>query len=126
MSFSGDIGNFAKKTKLTMHDSSVAIFSQATTGVIKRTAVREGRARGNWYATINEDTSETSETRNEYEALSNGLSVARDAVGEVFNLTNNLPYIYKLEYMHWSKQSPDGMVRITAAEISQKLKRFGK
>jgi hypothetical protein len=34
----------------------------------------------------------------------------RVAVGDLYYLTNNLPYIERLEY-GWSKQAPGGMVR---------------
>ena len=37
--------------------------------------------------------------------------------GKVIYLTNNLPYIYRLEFLGWSQQSPDGMARKNVARI---------
>lgn len=125
MSFGGDIKKFAEKTGITMDNAVTAICLDAVTSVIKRTPVDTGRARGNWYASINDVVHDTSESRTASEALADGSAKAMKSSGKVFNLTNNLPYIGKLEN-GYSKQAPQGMVKVTALEINNALKRFAK
>lgn len=40
-------------------------------------------------------------------------------LGDKIFITNSLPYAYRLEYEGWSRQAPQGMVRITALEFEQ-------
>ena len=122
MSFAADIANFADKAKLSHDQAVVAVCSKLTSLVIAKTPVDSGRARGNYYATIDSYSNEQSETRTESEALSSGLNTAKQASGKLFTLTNNLPYITKLEYGS-SKQAPAGMVRTSLGEIANALKR---
>ena len=122
-SFSSDIAKYAKKTGLSIDNAVVAICAEASTSIIKMTPRKSGRAAGNWFATIDEVSSESSETRREGEAIADAMAKSKKAAGHIFNLTNNLSYIRPLEYGH-SKQAknPDGMVRITVEKISTSLK----
>ena len=110
-----------------------------STRIIKRTAVGNptnwktkyppkgyigGAARGNWFASI--DSPETSYNAKNIDttgakAIANATATASNAVGHKFYLTNNLPYIFRLEYQGWSKQSPDGMVRVSVIEFQLAL-----
>lgn len=45
--------------------------------------------------------------------------------GQVIFLTNSMPYAARLEYQGWSKQSPNGMVRTTIAELSGIINEIG-
>lgn len=123
MSFSSDVAKYAKKTSLTIEKSVIAICSDASKSIIEMTPVDTGRAQGNWYASINTIDTSTAEERKGAEALSIAKNEAKNAYGNIFNLTNNLPYIKKLEY-GWSKQAPAGMVRITTEKVSLALKRI--
>lgn len=125
MSFGGDVSAYAKKTGLTIDNAVVAICSEATRRIITKTPVDTGRARGNWFASINDVHGGTDEGRREGDAIIQGVSLAQKAGGKVFNLTNNLPYINKLEH-GYSGQAPAGMVRVTAVEIDKQLKDFAK
>lgn len=125
MSFSADIANYAQKTGLSIDKAVVSVCAQATTSIIKRTPIDTGRARGNWYPSIDMVSSETSETRTSGEAIASGIATAQKASGHIFNLTNNLPYINGLE-MGNSKQAPLGMVRLTAEEIEKQLSNFAR
>jgi len=124
-SFSAGIAKYAKKTGLSIDNAVIAVCAEASTSIIKMTPRKSGRAAGNWFATIDEVSSETSETRREGEAMADAMAKSKKAAGHIFNLTNNLSYIYRLE-MGWSKQArdPDGMVRITAEKITNSLKRL--
>lgn len=134
MSFSADIANFADKAKLSHDQAVVAVCSKLTSLVIAKTPVDSGRARGNYYASIDNFSTEQSETRTESQALTDGLNTAKQASGKLFTLSNNLPYITKLEYglykgsssktiSGFSTQAPAGMARLSIAEITNSLKR---
>ena len=77
-----------------------------------------GRARGNWQCSL--DAPITSENGridpNGSAAIAEVTSTVK--AGHVNYLSNNVPYIRRLEYKGHSKQAPDGMVRIS-------LQRFG-
>jgi len=123
MSFASGIAGYAKRTGLSIDNAVIAVCAEASTSIIKMTPVDTGRARGNWYATIGESSTETSETRRDTDATSVAISTAQKASGKVFFLSNNLPYIRGLEYGR-SKQSPSGFMRITVEKITTSLKGF--
>lgn len=83
-----------------------------------------GSARGNWQASINTPVrTETNEIDKTGAATIAEMSrVAQQSVGKVFYLTNNLPYINRLEFEGWSSQAPLGMVRISFAEMRRSLR----
>ena len=85
--------------------------SEVFSNIIQMTPVDTGRARGNWQCTIGapfvgEDDSGSVMKAN---------SVIPRRAGNVVYLTNNVPYIGKLEYDGHSRQAPAGMVRVSVA-----------
>jgi len=121
--FASGISGYAKRTNLSLNDAVVAVCTQASVNIIKKTPVDTGRARGNWFASIGDMSSATSETRSENDAIISATMTAQKAGGAVFTLTNNLHYILGLEYGR-SKQSPAGIVRLTVEEINNDLRRL--
>lgn len=108
--------------------------------VVKRTPVDLGTARGNWQATVNAPSAspiartDTSggPTINSAQKILNQMPL-----GSTFYLTNNLPYILMLEYGGYpnppkggegktvggfSRQAPQGMLRVTLSEVARALK----
>ena len=88
--------------------------------VILKTPVDTGRARGNWQCTISVPAASVADV----EDKGGGKAIAQ-AADEVMGwepskvvifLTNNLPYIQRLED-GYSKQAPAGMVAVTLAEL---------
>lgn len=87
--------------------------------VILKTPVDTGRARGNWFVAIGapdtrvtDNTDKTgAATINSGQAVITGLTQA-----QAVYITNNLPYIGRLENGH-SQQAPAGMVAVTMAEL---------
>jgi len=82
--------------------------------IIKRSPVDTGRFRGNWQFTfaapaMGQVSSTTAPNGELMQAVKNWQS------GYEFYMTNNLPYGERLEY-GWSKQAPQGMVRVTLVE----------
>lgn len=94
-----------------------------TIKLVDRSPVRTGRFRSNWNAGIGSlDKTTTLSTQN------NAVDRAKLVIGNfkigdkaVF-VSNSLDYAGKLEY-GWSKQAPNGMVRITALESSQIMRK---
>ena len=70
-----------------------------------------GRARGNWQCTIGSPFTGEDDTG---DVLKMQNTLPRRA-GSVVYLTNNVPYIQKLEYDAHSRQAPNGMVRVSVA-----------
>ena len=85
--------------------------------VIKMTPVDTGRAKGNWQCTIGAPASGETDTLSEGAALIAMIGVVPRGAGQCVFLTNNLPYIQRLEYDAHSSQAPAGMVRISIARF---------
>ena len=92
--------------------------------VVLRTPVDTGIARANWMVAVNKVPVGTIEIENLSKekatnfAMNNGIPVIENCKEySSISIANNLPYIGVLEFEGHSKQAPDGMVRITLAEI---------
>lgn len=82
-----------------------------------------GQARGNWQASIGTPETGTKDTIDK-SGTATLTSIAGDthrAPGNVWYLTNNLPYIGKLEFDGWSSQAAEGMVRISLRELNRSI-----
>ncbi|MEK9721878.1 MAG: hypothetical protein VW405_00155 [Rhodospirillaceae bacterium] len=123
--FLSDVDKFGRKTvpeKLTTLHRKIAL--QALEGVVNRTPVDTGRARGNWQTTTGRPAiGEVAGTDQD-----GGSTVAAGLVPlaglEPFSsvwITNNVPYIEELEHGS-SAQAPAGMVEVTAAGIAQQFR----
>jgi hypothetical protein len=133
--FSADIEAFAKKAGLSVNQTIVSVALELFGSVIKDTPADTGRARGNWQCSIGSPKggvlSGDSESETETPAPNGDGPKTAAAIQDVRNvalkllpdqtifLTNNLPYIRRLEYDGWSSQSPAGMVRKNVARIQQ-------
>jgi hypothetical protein len=93
--------------------------AQALRGIVVKTPVDTGRARSNTMVgigSVNYVTVEDEDPSGE-SSIARGLEMIGQAVlGASIWITNSLPYFRRLEY-GWSKQAPQGMVRVTALEI---------
>jgi hypothetical protein len=116
-SFAMDIKGFAERAgdaaDLVVRTVCLDLFSDIT----MNTPVDTGRARANWFASVGMPISTSVEyTGNPAsasgEAIGNAQAAVAQAPGNVFWISNNLPYIYRLEFEGWSKQAPNGMVRL--------------
>jgi len=98
--------------------------------VVLGTPVDEGRARGNWFPSLNKPSTEVGDT---LDKSGSGTIAALTAMamnaklGDTVWLTNNLPYILPLENGHSQIQAPEGMVDINlnaaAAQYGGTIKR---
>lgn len=121
MSFALDVSKFVEKAKKNpekvMRQVSIKLFS----AIIKATPVDTGRARNNWFASGGIPSQETTT----YGAPQGTATIQRATAvintatdWSEFTLTNNLPYIQRLEY-GWSQQAPQGMVRTNITRFQQ-------
>ena len=132
-----DIQNLTKNTidnlNKIMRLAALNLFRQ----VVLKTPVDTGRARSNWQATIGGVAKGTVDGEKSEEQILQEIVdvVSGGRIKQGFFLTNNLPYIQKLEYGGYpmspkkgdkttggySKQAPAGMVRISMAQIEKDL-----
>lgn len=135
MSFSSDIEGFAKRAGATVDETLRAVALELFGSVIKDNPVETGRAKGNWQTTIGAPASGEVDRLGDSAALAEMRSVtAQFSAGKTIYLTNNLPYIWKLEYggygtgpgatektggTGFSIQAPAGFVRKNVARIQQ-------
>ena len=94
--------------------------------VVRDTPVDTGRARGNWFPTLNSPSDETTNDKRRYTRTGNAVigrvsETAKSAeLGDTVWLTNNLPYINRLEN-GYSEKSTDGMVGINILRSQSKF-----
>lgn len=138
-----DLGAFTKQyaelRKQDLEKTSKGFFVNLSTNIILDTPVGDpkywkskaptgyvgGRARNNWFASISSPSTETTNSKG-----AKGTAAIK-RVGEVSKahkigvdmfLTNNLPYIRRLEFEGWSRQAPVGMVRKNLTKAENALK----
>lgn len=111
--FNLDLEKFGKVTERQAEQIFRKIALDLDTSIVLDTPVDEGRARGNWYPSINSPSNASDEDSiGESKSLGRLSSVvARAKLGEIIWMTNNLPYILPLENGS-SQQAPDGMVDV--------------
>ena len=114
MSWESDWKKIEQKIDRTLNQGIRATLFEVSTAIIKDTPADTGRARGNWQASVGRGAtgvvSVVDRRSGEAKAIADVDQTVRVAVGDLYYLTNNLPYIERLEY-GWSKQAPGGMVR---------------
>lgn len=120
MEFADDVKRFA----LDVRGESDKVVRTATlelfSGIIKSTPVDTGRARGNWQTSVGQPQGGTLERTGMEAALTEVQATVPEGAGQVVYLSNNLPYIERLEN-GWSQQAPIGMVRINVDRVRQML-----
>jgi hypothetical protein len=99
-----------------------------TNRIVKRSPVDTGRFRNNWQASTG--TPATGRVQGTDKTGNKAVDAARTQVnklemGQDFYLSNNLPYAHRLEF-GWSKQAPSGMLRLSIAELQQRMNEAGK
>jgi len=119
--FSLDVSKWCGKSLDRIDIVSRKIALEMFRRVILRTPVDTGRARGNWQSTVGAPAfgtlEETDKSGRAAIARATTACLAWKTVsGASILLTNNLPYIERLEHGH-SKQAPAGMVAVTVAEF---------
>lgn len=123
MSFALDLNKFAAKAGANADKVVRKVCFDLAAQVIQGTPVDTGRARGNWQASLDrprEGSSDATDRSGAVTIAAAGASIT-NAPGRIFYLTNNLPYIYRLEYLGWSQQAPTGWVRASVERVRASL-----
>ena len=121
MSFERDLSRFGDRAADEIDKACRKITLETFRGVILKTPVDTGRARGAWG--IGADPADRLDPSGGA-AVADVVQALRPGVfrnGGEMVLSNNLPYIGRLEY-GYSQQAPGGMVRLTLTEIVSKYR----
>lgn len=129
----GDVlGQWAESVEVKLDDIFQTIVIKVGEKVVRLSPVDTGLFRGNWQLTVDEETSGVL-TREDQTGDSTISAIASKAnsltVGQVAYILNHIEYGYDLEYgtyfgptakvteQGFSRQAPEGMVRVTEAEF---------
>jgi hypothetical protein len=124
--FSLDVKAFAAKAEEAADAVISKICLDLLSDIVLNTPVDTGRARANWFTSIGIPSSTTVEHEGAQSAA--GVAIGRasadiaSAPRNIFWISNNLPYIYRLEFEQWSKQAPSGMVRLAINRAERKMR----
>lgn len=131
--FAANIGTFSKKVGLRHVTVVKKLAFDGYAGVVKKSPVDQGRFRGSWRVSIGKPDltveAQGVEDADIYpQAPVSGVesyylsgSLAPLKWGDEVWITNNLPYADRLENQAWSKQAPNGMLKITFEELKTGL-----
>lgn len=118
--FSADLASFARLANESLDKIVREVAEELGSAIIKSTPRDTGRAMGNWQTTTGTPAADEIDRTGETGALAE-LKQNVGGVGTVTYITNNLPYIMRLE-QGWSDQSPPyAMVRGNMARIQQNI-----
>ena len=112
MSFASQIKTIAKQMGAEVDQVQRAITIEVFNSAIDNTRVDTGRARGNWQTTVTTPANGDLETTDKSGATTKAKMVSAIKPKSLMVITNNLPYIGKLEEL-------DGMVGKTIARIGR-------
>ena len=127
MSFSSDIEKIAKKLNQSIESTVRATALELFGSIIVGTPVLTGRAQGNWQTSIDEPITSIVDRTGETESIAELKDVAGGSIaGKILWLSNNLPYIRRLEFDGHSSQAPAGMVRINVSRIKSIVRNAAK
>jgi hypothetical protein len=134
--FSLDVKKFAERAGKDADSVISKICLDLLSDIVLNTPVDTGRARANWQSSIGSPASgEVSFTSDAGKgisapatsagstyAITAGAAAIASAPRNIFWISNNLPYIYRLEFEQWSKQAPSGMVRLAINRAERKMR----
>ncbi len=118
--FSLDMSKFNEKVMSLGNIAVRKICIELTTAVIVKTPRKTGRAQSNWFASVGMPENRTTDVieGSAISVVARETKIADSAYGNVYWLSNNLPYIERLEY-GYSKQAPAGMARLSIEEVKR-------
>lgn len=142
MGFSENLSKWCEGTQIKLEEAVRQVVVLAAQGLILKSPVDTGRFRGNWNLGIGTADLSTSEEVDKSGSSTLGKIVTKLSSAEsahVFYITNNLPYAAKLEFGGYpnppvggkgktsggySTQAPNGMVRVTLAELPTAVEQY--
>lgn len=129
MGWSIPLDRLAAKYKGDMDKTVRAATILVAQKVVMRTPVDTGRLRANWMFGDGSINSNTTESTDQGLAVLANLTaqINASAVGGRTYISNSLPYAQRIEYEGYSKvKAPQGMVRISLAEMPAAIDRLVK
>ena len=116
--FQKQVGGFVKHAKDISEDEiRKAAFGIGLRGLILKTPIDEGTARGNWNVALESKDTSVDELANANAGIAKGRPIIEKfKMGQTIYFTNALPYIVPLEF-GYSAQAPNGMLRLTFQEL---------
>jgi hypothetical protein len=142
--FDDNLNRILKKAGTNASAIARKVALELYTKVVVKSPVDSGRLRGNWNVGINAiNSAEYEADVSKLGAMPSGSGMVRSMsalstfkIGDVIYITNNMPYVYKLEYGlynagpktlgGYSTQAPQGFVRITYKEIVNDLENISR
>ncbi|MGK0556161.1 HK97 gp10 family phage protein [Bordetella bronchiseptica] len=128
MSFTADLGKFAARAKGNIDTATRQATVLLAQGVILKSPVDTGRFRANWQfssAGIQRATSLAVDLGGQVTLNRLVAEIQSTGAGGVTYLSNSLPYAVRLEN-GWSKQAPQGMVKLTVQEFQHYVSQAAK
>jgi hypothetical protein len=123
--FNRELDNFAKDLPQKQYKPFIKkIANQVLAGIVQKTPVDTGRARGNWQTQINETSEDDVDNLDLTgdQTIDAGANVINEMDPfDTVNIFNNLDYILALEEGHSQAQAPNGMVMLTLEEVKQQF-----
>ena len=122
--FNASLETASKRIHGNMEDFHKKVILETLKRIVMRTPVETGRARGNWQVATGGPAQGTlNVTGGSGEMAAKSLKNAADKLSSVtpyslVHLTNNVEYVYYLEYDRRSEQYPEGMTEITLSEMA--------
>ncbi len=121
MSFELDIERFANDAIVAVENTRRVFIGNLCIAIIDRTPVLSGHLKGNWQPSINTaEQDEVARSSKEGGYVKQLLLeiLAKLTADDTFYFSNNAPYVLVIEYEgHSSQKAPEGMVRISLAEV---------
>lgn len=128
MSFTADLGKFVERAKGNIDTATRQATVLLAQGVILKSPVDTGRFRANWQfsaAGVQRITSMEVDPGGQMTLQRLVAEIQATGAGGVTYLSNSLPYAVRLEN-GWSKQAPQGMVRLTVQEFQHYVSQAAK
>ena len=127
--FSADLDAFSKQLGVGLDTTVRKVAIDIHDGVILKTPRDTGRAAVSWNIQAGTPDNSVEPPRSDNSGAANATGEAQakqsrivpgDGMGAIY-ITNSLPYIERLEF-GYSKQSPQGMVRVTLSEVEAEIR----
>jgi len=129
MSFEQDWKKIEPEIRDRLEKACRAGMFQLCSNIIGGTPVDTGRAKANWFVTTGSASTKTVKQTDKSpkgqisseKAKQVSVSVEKSIDTGKLYLTNNLPYIYRLEFDGWSSQARSGWIRKNVQEFNKLL-----
>lgn len=127
MSFASDLQKFSQNTGLKFDHVQRKVCIDVTADLVRATPVDTGMARSNYFVGFTRVSSkEANASKNGSPSTQRSQEFASGLKGgTTFYITNNLPYIMRLEF-GYSGQAPNGMARQTVDRWQRTVDRIAR